>query len=237
MDLHRSQKKLEFKAKQYRQLKDGHFTNDDTIAEDGLVDFDAKWAQEQDLKSADAASDQSEDDDELDTNDPVEFIDEYGRARQGTRAEAKKIERRQKNKALGAEELGRMSARPGMPAQLIYGDTIQTSAFQPDDEVQGKMRDLAAMRDRSPTPPELKHYEASKEFRIKGVGFYNFSTDEEAREGEMKALEEERSRTEQIRKERDDKRRMRQAAIEDRREVIRQLRAKRVADAFLDEIG
>jgi hypothetical protein len=140
------------------------------------------------------------------------------------------------NKVIGAEELDRMSARPAMPSNLIYGDTVQTEAFRPEEEVVGKMEEIARKRDRSLTPPEMKHYEADKEFRIKGVGFYSFSKDEKLRGKEMEALEKERLDTEKVRREREEKKEARKREIEERRRAIGEKRAKKQADNFLDSL-
>jgi hypothetical protein len=144
------------------------------------------------------------------------------------------MERKKRNKILGQEELDRMSARPTMPSQLIYGDTVQSLAFNPDEPIAQKMVELAAKRDRSPTPPEAKHYEADKEIRSKGVGFYSFSKDEAVRKQEMEALEKERAETERIRVEREERKAKRRQEVEARRKEIGEKRAKKMADSFLD---
>jgi hypothetical protein len=147
------------------------------------------------------------------------------------------MERRKRNQLLGAEELDRMSARPAMPSNLIYGDTVQVLAFNPDEPVAARMEELAKKRDRSLTPPDMKHYEADKEIRTKGVGFYSFSKDGATRAEEMEALERERLETERVRKERDEKKESRKREIEERRKAISLKRAKKQADSFLDGLG
>ena len=164
----------------------------------------------------------------------VEYEDEYGRAKRGTRAEAEKMERKKRNKILGQQELDKMSARPAMPSQLIYGDTVQSLAFNPDEPIVQQMEELAAKRDRSATPPEAKHYEADKEVRSKGVGFYAFSKDETVRKQEMEALERERAETERMRVEREERKAKRRQEVEARRKEIGEKRAKKQADSFLD---
>ena len=221
--LHRSKRKMEQKAKLYKQMKRGDLGDEDD--DGGLVDFDRKWAEQGESSTSD------EDDDGM--NEVVDYEDEYGRSRRGTKAEAERIARRKANAVRGQEELDRMSARPAMPSKVIYGDTVQVAAFNPEDEVQEKMEELARKRDRSATPPEKKHYEADKEFRIKGVGFYTFSKDEGVREKEMEALERERWETERIRKEREGKKEARKREIEERRKEIAEKKAKKQADSFL----
>jgi hypothetical protein len=229
--LHRSKRKMEEKTKIYNAMKRGGLGADGEGA-DELIDFDRKWA-EQEVKGQLSDSDIESDDGQ---GSIVEYDDEYGRARRGTRAEAERMQRRKMNKVIGAEELDRMSARPAMPSNLIYGDTVQTEAFRPEEEVVDKMEEIARKRDRSLTPPEMKHYEADKEFRIKGVGFYSFSKDEKLRGKEMEALEKERLDTEKVRRERVEKTEARKREIEERRRAIGEKRAKKQADNFLDSL-
>ena len=231
--LHRSKRKMEEKAKVYNKMKRGELDEEEGEREgDGLVDFDRKWAEN--VERDDSTEDEDEDEG---ANEIVDYEDEYGRARRGTRAEAERMERRKKNAVRGQEELDRMSARPAMPSNIIYGDTVQVAAFNPDEPIYEKMEDLARKRDRSATPPEQKHYEADKEFRIKGVGFFNFSKDEKIREKEMEALEKERLETERVRREREDKKEQRKREIEERRKQIGEKRARKQAESFLEGLG
>ncbi|KAH6707633.1 hypothetical protein DL95DRAFT_396530 [Leptodontidium sp. 2 PMI_412] len=228
--LHRSKRKMEEKAKIYARMKRGEYEGKD--GEDGLIDFDRKWADREREGKLEDSSDEIESDDGQ--GEMVDYEDEYGRQRRGTRAEAERMERKKRNQILGAEELDRMSARPAMPGKIIYGDTVQTMAFNPDEESVEKMEEIARKRDRSLTPPDAQHYEADKEIRSKGVGFYSFSKDEGTRMKEMEALEKEREQTEKLRKEREEKKEKRKREIEERRKAIGDKRAKKQADSFLD---
>jgi hypothetical protein len=228
--LKRSRRKLEEKAKRYRELKDGGPED-----KDGLIDFDRKWADRQREGKWEHSDDENGDDDEGGDKE-VEYEDEYGRLRKGTLAAAQRMERRKTNRVLGSIELEEMSVRPSMPSKLIYGDTVQVEAFNPEDEVAARMEELAAKRDRSATPPEMKHYEADKEFRIKGVGFYSFSKDETVRKEEMEALERERLETEKVRIEREQRKEERKREIEERRRAIGEKRAKKQANSFLESV-
>jgi hypothetical protein len=201
---------------------------------EGLVDFDRKWAEKQ---AKNEVSSSSEDEGPDPSEEIVEYEDEYGRFRRGTKSEAERMERRKQNKALGQEELDRISARPAQPSKLIYGDTVQSMAFNPDEERAAAMEELASKRDRSMTPPEMKHYEADKEVRSKGVGFYAFSKDEGMRGREMEELAREREQTERLRKEREQKKEERRKEVEERRRVLGEKRAKKQADAFLEGLG
>ncbi|KAG4414521.1 hypothetical protein IFR04_012322 [Cadophora malorum] len=228
--LHRSKRKMEEKAKIYARMKRGECEGKD--GEDGLIDFDRKWAEREREGKQDDSSDEVESDDGQ--GEMVDYEDEYGRQRRGTRAEAERMERKKRNKIIGAEELDRMSARPAMPGKVIYGDTVQVMAFNPDEESAEKMEEIARKRDRSLTPPEAQHYEADKEIRSKGVGFYSFSKDEATRMKEMEALEKEREQTEKLRKEREEKKEKRKQEIEERRKLLGEKRAKKQADSFLE---
>lgn len=233
-ELERSRRKMEEKARIYSALKRGDYVpkeNEPTP----LVDFDRKWAEANDGdarndESSDSAEDDGDDDDEI-----IEFEDQYGRTRQGTRAEKDRMDRQRKRGLMGAEELERMSARPAAPQSLIYGDAIQTMAFNPDDA--DKMEELARKRDRSQTPPDMKHYDADGEIRDKGVGFYKFSKDGETRRREMESLKEERQATEARHREREEKKAARQKEIQERRGTIEARRAKKMADSFLDVLA
>ena len=121
-----------------------------------------------------------------------------------------------------------------MPSNLIYGDVVQSLAFNPDEPIAAKMEEIARKRDRSMTPPEAKHYEADKEIRSKGVGFYTFSKDEATRERELEALERERLETERMRQEKAERKEKRNKEIEERRKAIGEMRAKKQADNFLN---
>ncbi|KAN0117606.1 protein of unknown function (DUF4078) domain containing protein [Hyaloscypha variabilis] len=228
--LHRSKRKLEEKAKIYARLKRG-----EDIDEDNLVDFDRKWTEK--VAKGEAEDESSDVESDGGRDEEVEFEDEFGRTKKGSRTEAERMERRKRNKVVGQEELDRMSARPAMPSKLIFGDTVQSLAFQPEEETVGKMEELAKKRDRSLTPPEMRHYDASAEIRSKGVGFYSFSKDEGMRGKEMEALERNRVETERVRREKEEKKEARKKEIEERRRAIGEKRAKKQAESFLDGLG
>lgn len=236
--LHRSKRKLQAKAKLYKEMKRSDYAGPEAP---DLVDFDRKWAEKRagNAEGGDASSSSSDDEGAgpAEEEEEVEYEDEFGRLRRGTRSEAERLRRRMENRALGQEELDRMSARPAQPARLIYGDAIQSMAFSPDEERAVKMEELARKRDRSATPPEMKHYEADKEIRSKGVGFYAFSKDEGLRTKEMEELERERVETERVRREREAKKEERRRELEERRRVLGEKRARKQADAFLEGLG
>ncbi|GJC81296.1 uncharacterized protein ColLi_04134 [Colletotrichum liriopes] len=236
--LARTRRKMEEKARLYAAMKRGDYVPKENEAAP-LVDFDRKWAESKAGKDKNdetsSGSDDEADEDKDEDNELIEYEDEFGRLRRGTRADKERLERQRRRGLLGAEELERMSARPAAPAKLLYGDAIQTMAFNPEDP--DKMEELARKRDRSATPPEARHYDAESEIRTKGTGFYKFSKDEQTRQKEFQNLEEERIRTEAARKEQEEKKEARRKEIEQRRKDIDARRAKKLADSFLDGLA
>ena len=242
--LHRSKRKMEEKARLYASMKRGNYVPPrgrggrigENKEENSLVDFDRKWAEDQEA-GRDANYDTSSDDGRGGDSDVeeelVEYEDDMGRTRKGTKAEAERERRRQNAKVHAEEELSKYSARPARPDNIVYGDTIQTAAFNPDEALAAKMQSIAEKRDRSMTPPEEVHYDASKEVRSKGVGFYAFSQDKESRQKEMEGLERERGQTERMKKEREERKEAKKRQIEERRREIGKKREKNLAEAFL----
>ena len=236
--LHRSKRKMEEKARLYASMKRGDYvppkdgrTNKEA---EGLIDFDRKWAEEGEGAQDTSSDDYEDDEGRKDAHDAlIEYEDEFGRMRKGTRAEVSKIERQRNAAAYANEELSSFSARPQRPANLIVGDTVQSAAFDPDEPIAAQMETLARKRDRSMTPPEEVHYDASKEIRSKGVGFYQFSKDAEGRKAEMNSLEKEREETERLHKERDERKEKKKRELEERRKLIEEKRQKKLADQFL----
>lgn len=239
--------KMEEKARLYAAMKRGDYVPREGESSASLVDFDRKWA-ETHLADGDGggnASSSSDDDDDNDDNidtEIIEYTDEFGRTRRGTRADKLRQERRSRAREYGAAELERMSARPKAPERVIYGDAIQAEAFRAVDE--DAMDALARKRDRSLTPPEMKHYEADREIRTKGVGFFQFSKDEERRTQEMADLAAERENTERERKKRDEEKEARKREVEERRRLIEERRrevgekrARKMADSFLEGLA
>ncbi|ROW08396.1 hypothetical protein VMCG_03332 [Cytospora schulzeri] len=239
-----ARRKMEEKARLYAAMKRGDYMPKEGEAAP-LVDFDRKWAETQQKGAASSDDDdddeEEEDDDNIDT-EVIEYTDEFGRTRRGTRAEMARQERRQRVQQYAAEESERMSARPRAPENIIYGDAVQSEAFRAVDE--DKMEALARKRDRSMTPPEAGHYDATREIRTRGTGFYQFSRDEARRQEEMASLEAERRTTEVERGRREGEKEERRREVEERRRLIQQRRkevgekkAQKLADSFLDGLA
>jgi hypothetical protein len=229
----RSKRKMEEKARLYAAMKRGDVEDAD---ERYAVDFDTKWAEAR----AEGREDSSDDDDNDDDEGPqeeVEYVDEFGRTRKGTKLDALRAKTAidRANNAPVADD--RFTARPVAPANVIYGDTIQHQAFDPDFPIAAQMAEMAKKRDRSLTPPPDEHFDASKEVRTKGTGFFQFDKDAETRKAQMANLERERLETEERRKERDRKLDERRALIEARRSEVRERNARKKAEAFLEEMS
>lgn len=220
---------MEEKARLYAAMKRGDVEDaDDKYA----VDFDKKWADKQNQQASDdSSSDDQESEDEADKAQ-VEWTDEFGRARSTSR---KVMLQEQRQQYLASELSSR--ARPSMPSNIIYGDTVQSSAFNPDELHTQQMEELAKKRDRSITPPPDMHFDSTKEVRAKGVGFMQFSQDAEHRKEQMENLVKEREETERRRAEREKRLQDRKADVERRRKDILEKRGKRRADDFLDGLG
>lgn len=231
--LHRSKRRMEEKTRLYNAMKRGEYIGHDDHA---LVDFDRKWAEKEaqcNGKAEEEDSLGSDEDDSDETEEQVEYEDEFGRTRKGTKADAAREARRQRIQTNAVEEEERLSARPKAPTNIIHGDAVQTHAFNPDTVIADRMAELVKKRDKSVTPPPDTHYDANAEVRTKGTGFYAFSHDKEGRQQEMEALERERGRTEGIRKDREEMKERRKREIEERRRLITEQRSKAQADRFL----
>ncbi|KAI0441865.1 hypothetical protein F4803DRAFT_399683 [Xylaria telfairii] len=242
-DFARAKRKMEEKARLYAAMKRGDYVAKENEAAP-LVDFDRKWAERHPEEADERYSSSGDDDESSDDNNNndgqelVEYQDEFGRTRVGTRAEVQRQERRAQRAALGAAELEDMAAVPtARPRNLIFGDAIQTGAFAPEDATLDAMAALAAKRDRTPTPPPDTHFDGNAEIRTKGTGFYQFSRDEGARAKEMESLAAEREATERARRARETEKDRRRKEIEERRRKIGKRRAERLADSFLDGLA
>jgi hypothetical protein len=221
---------MEDKARLYAAMKRGDV--EDLDGKYG-VDFDRKWAEAEASGKPEEDTSSGEDDAEDSDEETVEYTDEFGRTRTGTKAQAAREERRKNGTAL-ADEPDRFTARPRMPGQLIYGDTIQAHAFNPDETIAEQMASLAAKRDKETTPPPDEHFDSRKEIRTKGVGFFQFSGDSEERKKQMEALEKERLETETRRADAIKRKEDRKKELEARKKSIAAKRGKAQADKFLD---
>ncbi|KAF1836240.1 hypothetical protein BDW02DRAFT_567290 [Decorospora gaudefroyi] len=226
----RTKRRMEEKARLYDALKRGDIEDiDDKYG----VDFDRKWAEKQ--EKGEAESNASSESDASEEEELIEYTDEFGRTRKGTRAEAAREERRKRT--LAADEPDRFTARPSMPTNIIYGDAVQTNAFNPDETIAQQMADLAAKRDKELTPPPELHFDGRAEARQRGTGFFHFSKDEEERQEQMGRMEKEREETERVRRERKEQIEKRKEMIREKKRAIQEKRSAGKADKFLDDLG
>ncbi|KAF2500008.1 hypothetical protein BU16DRAFT_453113 [Lophium mytilinum] len=228
---HRSKRKMQEKARIYAALKRGDIED---LEDNHLVDFDTKIVEAEDRGDVDKDT-SSDDGADSEGEELVEFIDEFGRTRRGTRTQMIINERHKQ--MLEADRPDRFTARPMAPANIIYGDTIQTAAFNPDETIAQQMAALAAKRDKELTPPPAEHFDSRKEIRTKGVGFFQFSADEATRNKEMAALEKEREDTERSRREREKRKEERKKQVEARKKIIQDKRGKAQANKFLADLS
>ena len=228
-----SRQALKAKARVYEQLRRGEADDD---SEGALVDFDRKWAE-----NGDSPDDDDDDDDDADADEDeemVEYEDEFGRTRTGPRSLAARETKRREAAAAGGGGGGGGGGATGggsfAPPGVIYGNVIQTHAFQ--SAAFASLPDKADLASTVPTPASAEaHYDARSEVRTKGVGFYQFSTDNATREAEMAALERERLRTETERREKAERRQRRRTEVEQRREAVRAKRRGKVGSAWLEQ--
>ncbi|KAJ4305016.1 hypothetical protein N0V90_000545 [Kalmusia sp. IMI 367209] len=226
----RAKRRMEEKARLYNALKRGDIEDiDDKYG----VDFDRKWADKQEKGEADAESSSSES--EASDEELIEYQDEFGRTRKGTRAEIAREERRKRT--LAADEPDRFTARPSMPTNIIYGDTVQSEAFNPDETIAQQMAELASKRDKELTPPPDVHFDGHEEARQRGTAFMHFSKDEEERRQQMSNLEKERAQTERVRRERKEQIEKRKEMIKEKKRAIQEKRSKGQAERFLNDLG
>lgn len=228
----RTQRRMEEKARLYAALKRGDV--EDTDDKYG-VDFDRKWADTQAAGTTGNASSSSDSEEDNDDKEVVEYTDEFGRTRTGTRADALLESRRART--LAHDTSDRFTARPTMPEQLIYGDTVQTHAFNPDSTIAQQMADLAAKRDKELTPPPELHFDGRAEARTRGTGFLYFDQDEDERNKQMGNLERERAHTEKVRRERKEQVDKRKQMIAEKKRAMLEKRSKGKAERFLEDLG
>lgn len=226
----RTKRRMEEKARLYDALKRGDVEDlDDKYG----VDFDRKWAEKQEKGEVESAS--SSESEASEAEQLIEYTDEFGRTRKGTRAEVAREERRKRT--LAADEPDRFTARPSMPTNIIYGDAVQANAFNPDETIAQQMADLAAKRDKELTPPPELHFDGRAEARQRGTGFFHFSKDEEERQEQMSRIEKEREETERVRKERKEQIDKRKEMIKEKKRAMQEKRSQGKAEKFLDQLG
>ncbi|KJA22886.1 hypothetical protein HYPSUDRAFT_138494 [Hypholoma sublateritium FD-334 SS-4] len=179
---------LERKAKIYDKLRKGKTGGLNDAQYDALlVDFD-----EANPNTSKYYQEDSEDEDEsltvpkrFDDGDPmVEYEDEFGRLRTAPRSEVPR------NLMLNRED----EVDPDEDI-LIRNPVNHFPIYQPSEE---RIAEIAKAHADENNPLGV-HYDAAKEIRAKGAGFYQFSADEETRAAQMEELKASREETERIR--------------------------------------
>ncbi|CAG8497185.1 5793_t:CDS:10 [Ambispora leptoticha] len=169
---------LEKKAKLYDKLKKTGI-EDETLAEEILVDFDRKAFEE---VSDDNDKDENDKQDEKNEEDPwVEYVDEFGRTRVARKSQVPK------------------EPSPPLPSSSNNMSLEDDNEYQPTMMSADMYMEQERLRWEKEALEELKrgpqHYDETKEIRTKGVGFYRFSKDEQERQEQMRALKEMRNET------------------------------------------
>ncbi|GMK55343.1 hypothetical protein CspeluHIS016_0203990 [Cutaneotrichosporon spelunceum] len=197
---------LEAKARKYDALKRGDLSSftERELAE-ANIDFtrNDEWSDHSsDVdESAIAPRRWSHDGvDTLDDMDRVEYVDELGRTRFGTRREAKEAELERQSLGRGRDEVQQDRGEGSSYAEVqnstfIHGDQNYFPVYEPDPEaLKKKFLDAEAAE-------RAHHYDSTKEVRVRGAGAYQFSFDEDKRAEQMASLGAERLATENAQRE------------------------------------
>ncbi|ODQ49864.1 hypothetical protein SAICODRAFT_32202 [Saitoella complicata NRRL Y-17804] len=199
-EMDRSRRALERKAKEYERLRKG----EDRREDDAVVDFDRKWAEEEDKIGY---HDEKEAEEEYE-EPKIEITDEFGRTRLVSRSDAV---------AYGHLAPINDTYKPSAP--LIHGDVIQTNAFTLNTDAVAKIWS-------TPDDPLYEHYNSKVEIRNKGVGHFTFSVDEAERVREMEELKGMREETERARVKVKGMREVRREELDERRRKIEEVRKR-----------
>ncbi|KAJ9120118.1 hypothetical protein QFC22_003016 [Naganishia vaughanmartiniae] len=210
---------MRIKAEKYDKLKRGDYgvLSEKELAEI-TVDFDRKWEEEDEWSDHSSDIDESAGPghqnittangafDDAFSREKVEYVDELGRTRIGTRAEAREADMAKQTSEVkrldpmedldeGQPEIGPAHAEV-LQSNVIYGPQSFFPVYEPTQE------DLRARLKAAEGPADTKHYDANEEVRARAAGHYQFSQDETKRAEQMAALKAERNETQQARDER-----------------------------------
>ncbi|ORY34772.1 hypothetical protein BCR39DRAFT_514630 [Naematelia encephala] len=186
---------LRKKAKRYEAMRRGDFSGlSEKELSESVIDFE-RWEED------DGYSDHSSDVDESaiapqsptreDDITIVEYVDEMGRTRTGTRKEARDAEKLRGHN--GQKDSNTSAYAEVLQSNVIHGDQNFFPVYEPDaDALRAKYR-------QAEESARAHHYDATKEVRAKGAGQYQFSLDEEQRAEQMASLSTQREETEKAR--------------------------------------
>ncbi|WVR08084.1 hypothetical protein IAU60_005130 [Kwoniella sp. DSM 27419] len=198
---------LKAKARKYEAIRRGDLSGlTGKQLEEAVIDFERKLEEEawsshssdEDESARPARRRWSDDDESEDDGDDlakVEYVDEMGRTRTGTRKEAREAERMKAGGGPKAVDEGKDQSAYAevLQSRVIHGDQNFFPVYEPDvNAIRAKYR--AAEEE-----ARAHHYDSTKEVRVKGAGQYQFSLDEEARAEQMASLAEQRKQTESAR--------------------------------------
>ncbi|KAF9476686.1 hypothetical protein BDN70DRAFT_934823 [Pholiota conissans] len=181
---------LERKAKIYEKLRKGKTGGLNDAQYDALlVDFDESNANTSKYYESD-----SNDEDEsltvpkrpMDDDPLVEYEDEFGRLRTAPRSEVPRNLRVNQEDEIDPDE-----------DIVIRNPQNHFPIYQPSED---RVAEIAKEYSEENNPLGV-HFDASKEVRAKGAGFYQFSGDEETRKLQMEELKASREETERARRE------------------------------------
>ncbi|KAK9447468.1 uncharacterized protein V1518DRAFT_376559 [Limtongia smithiae] len=209
---------LEKKAKTYDAIKKGKVRGamDSALDVELISPVSGSSSEEEDSDQDDAAT-RDGDDDEM-----VEYTDEFGR----TRTVSKYL----LSKYTVIDEGAEKAAKALRPNNLIRGDYIQHEAFKGDEDA------MRAILERDDTIGLDVHFDADREIRTLGTGFYKFSKDKEERERQMSELKNMREETMQQAERSKDIRRQWQERRDARREVINLAKRAKEGRNWLDKL-
>ncbi|CEH11904.1 UNCHARACTERIZED [Ceraceosorus bombacis] len=186
----------EFRAKAYELLRKGKEGGvDEEEFRGGVVDWDLKRMRDEDQGRKDEDEDE-EAEGERDENfasvggkDPlIEYTDELGRSRMMRRSQVPR-------------DWLREQERKAQEANDDDGQSYDDAIYAPQTDFPVYQRDPRTLPVRSSR--NQTHFDASHEVRNRGAAFYAFDKDEDARQRQMRELQEERKKTESRRKSED----------------------------------
>ncbi|KAG5368927.1 hypothetical protein CJU90_1165 [Yarrowia sp. C11] len=172
---------MQRKAELYRQFHRGEI---DELA-GGVME---RRTEEEEEQGTSRDSDDPEYDSDLSADSSeVEIVDEFGRTRMVPKRKRYLFEARKEVSRDGYGQRDTVVKSRDMvekPANIIYGDVVQTDSFLRNDVVIEE------------NETSTSHYDSTKETRTRGVGFMQFSQDAEVRERQQRELKEARAVTE-----------------------------------------
>ncbi|KAI9001686.1 hypothetical protein BC832DRAFT_593978 [Gaertneriomyces semiglobifer] len=198
---------LQRKAKLYEKLaQEGGSLEDDEKEDGALVDFLQKTIEGHDVTNEDDSTP------EISADDPwVEAVDEFGRTRIVRRSQV--------------SELGLRFQKAGESVTTAGDDQDEGPSLLSDD----MRREMERQQWEEEARKELDapHFDSKREIRTLGVGFYQFSQDEEERKHQMEELKGMRDETLVNRQAAAKMRDSRKEKLEERRRLLKERAQKR----------